>query len=292
MNGPRRDSGLSRRELLASGALAAAAPLIIGGRAAGGPDQTPVKRKGNIHHSACKWCYRMPLEKLAQACVRLGMPAIDLLGPRDFPLLKKHGLVCSMTGSHGINPGLNRKEHHPRCLKAIRDAIEATAAAGFPNVICFSGNRRGLPDDEGLKNCAEGLKQVVGLAEQKNVTLNMEILNSKVNHKDYQCDLSRWAFDLVDAVASPRFKILYDIYHVQIMEGDIIRTIAKHIDKIGHFHTGGNPGRHDIDETQELYYPAIMQAIVKAGFKGYVAQEFLPRRGLDSLAKAIDTCDV
>jgi hydroxypyruvate isomerase len=198
-----------------------------------------------------------------------------------------------MTNSHGINPGLNRKQNHEKCLAAIRAAIEANAEAGFPNVICFSGNREGMSDEEGLRNCAEGLKQVVGLAEQKKVTLCMELLNSRVDHPDYMCDRSAWGIELVKAVGSERFKLLYDIYHMQIMEGDVIRTIKDKHAYFGHYHTAGVPGRHEIDDAQELFYPAIMRAIADTGFKGYVAQEFLPtREPLASLRQSVDICDV
>ena len=278
----------TRRQVLAA---AAAIPV-----AAAAADAPAPKLKGRINHSVCKWCYRgISLDQLCQACKRIGIKAIDLLRPRDFPKLKQYGLICSMTSTHGIARGLNRKENHEGCLKAIRDAIEATAAAGFPNVITFSGNRgKDIDDEQGMKNCVEALKQVVGLAEKKNVTICMEILNSKVNHKGYMCDRTTWAFELVRRVGSPNFKILYDIYHVQIMEGDIIRTIRANIQHIGHFHTGGNPGRHEINETQELYYPAIMRAIADTGFKGYVAQEFIPTRKdkIASLEEAIRICDV
>jgi hydroxypyruvate isomerase len=291
--------GVSRRDILmAAGSVAAAA--AAGGGMARAAEQaakdlsyTP---KGNINHSACKWCYRrIPLDRLCVEGKKMGLRAIDLLRPgKDFETVKKHGLVCSMVGSHGINPGLNRKENHAKCLAAIRRSIEAAAEAGFPSVICFSGNRvAGLTDEEGLANCAIALKQVVGLAEKKGITLCMELLNSKVSHKGYMCDSTAWGVKLVQQVGSERLKLLYDIYHMQIDEGDIIRTIRQHADCIGHYHTGGVPGRNEIDETQELYYPAIMRAIVKTGFKGFVAQEFVPKRDpLTSLAQAIRICDV
>jgi hydroxypyruvate isomerase len=295
--------------LLAGGAAALAAPLLVASRSRA---EEPIKRKGNIRHSVSKWCYKMPLEPFAQECVRLGIPSIELLGPNDFPTLKKHGLVCAMVSCNGIPKGFNRTEHHEELIKNLRGAIDATAAAGFPNVIVFSGNRAGMADDEGLKNCVEGLKKAAGYAEEKGVTLCMEYLNSK-QHRDYMCDGSVWAFELVRQVGSPRFKILYDIYHVAMMEAtivekedpatgqkkkvaehDMLAQIPKNIEAIGHFHTGGFPGRNEIDETQLLDYPAIMKAIVAAGFKGYVGQEFVPRNPdqVASLAKAIDLCDV
>ena len=235
----------------------------------------------------------MNLEKLAEHCSRTGIKSIELVGPDDWPVLKKHGLICAMAGSHGITKGLNRIENHGQCLDSISKSIEAAAEAGFPNVICFSGNRDGLPDDEGLKNCTEGLKKVVGLAEKKGVTICMELLNSKWDHKDYMCDHTAWGALLCKRVGSPRLKLLYDIYHMQIMEGDIIRTIKDNIEYIGHFHTGGVPGRNEIDETQELNYTAILRAIAETKFDGYIAQEFVPKRDpLKSLEQAIHICDV
>ena len=225
----------------------------------------------------------------------MGLGAVELLKPGpQWDILKKHGMLCAMTSSHGIDPGLNRKENHEPCLAKIRSSIEATAEAGFPNVICMSGNRgKGLTDEEGLDNCAAALKQVVSLAEKKKVTLCMELLNSKVDHKGYMCDNTAWGVALCKKVGSERMKLLYDIYHMQIMEGDIIRTIRDNKDYIGHYHTGGVPGRNEIDESQELYYPAIMRAIVQTGFKGSVGQEFVPKRDpLTSLAQAIRICDV
>ena len=291
MNSNASTSGnsVSRRAVLAGSAAA----VVSAGFAAGA--EQPKKLKGRINHSVCKWCYGgVPLEKLAAHCATIGVKSIELVGPGDWPTLKKHGLICAMSPSHGIDPGLNRKEHHADCLKRIRDSIDATAAAGFPNVICLSGNRKGLPDDVGLENCAVALKQVVGYAEKKKITLCMELLNSKVDHKDYQCDHTAWGVELCKRVGSPRFKLLYDIYHMQIDEGDVIRTIRDNIAHIGHFHTGGVPGRNEIGETQELYYPAIMRAIADTGFKGYVGQEFVPRNRdkLASLTQAIGICDV
>jgi hydroxypyruvate isomerase len=285
----------SRRSVLASAASVAAGAAVAGivspaAFAADGPAQL----KGNIRQSVCKWCYdKIPLETLAAEGKTMGLVAIDLLGPESFDTLKKHGLVCSMTNSHPIHPGLNKKKNHEVCLAKMRDAIEATSAAGFKNIICFSGNREGQDDEEGMKVCAEALKQIVGLAEQKKVTICMELLNSKVNHKDYMCDHTRWGVELCKMVGSERFKLLYDIYHMQIMEGDVIRTIRENKDYIGHIHTGGVPGRHEIDETQELYYPAIMKAIADMKFPGFVAQEFIPaREPIASLRQAVQICDV
>ena len=274
------------------------------------PDgKSQVAKNGNINHSVCLWCYKgMSSSDMAPVAKRLGLKAIDLLKPDQWAPLKENGLICSMT-SHPdirIEVGLNRKENQEKILSALRECIDANAAAGYPNVICFSGNRH-LPrkgkdapleqrvsDEDGIKVCAEGLKQVMSYAEQKNVTICMELLNSKVNHHDYMCDHSDWGVELVKAVGSERFKLLYDIYHMQIMEGDVIATIKKHHEHFGHYHTGGVPGRHEIDETQELYWPAIMRAIVATGYKGYVAQEFIPAKKdmIASLAAAVQICDV
>ena len=225
----------------------------------------------------------------------MGIVGMDLLSPgEDFDVVKARGMVCTMVGSHGIEKGLNDPAHHAECLAKIRDSIEAAAAAGFPNVICFSGNRRdGLTDEQGAANCVEAFKQVAGFAEEKNVTLCMELLNSKRNHKGYMCDHTAWGADVCRRVGSDRVKLLYDIYHMQIDEGDVIATIGEYADCIGHYHTAGVPGRNEIDDTQELYYPAIMRAIAATGFDGYVAHEFVPKRDpLTSLRQAVEICDV
>jgi hydroxypyruvate isomerase len=225
---------------------------------------------------------------------KMGLKAIDLLGPNDFPTLKKHGLECSMISTHGLTKGINRKENHEECLAKIRTAIDAAAEYKFPNVISFPGNRAGMSDDVGIENSVIALKQIAGYAEKKGVTICLEYLNSKVNHKDYMFDKTSWGVEVCKKVGSESVKILYDIYHAQIMEGDIIRTIRDNKDYIGHYHTGGNPGRNEIDETQELYYPPIMQAIVETGYKGYVAHEFVPKNKdqIASLAYAVRICDV
>jgi hydroxypyruvate isomerase len=289
-------SNISRRNVILSAATGAAAVAMRNSfsSAADSAAAAPAAKNGRINHSVCKWCFgKVPLDELAAYCASLGMKGIDLLGPDDFATMKKHGLICTMTTSHGIEKGLNRKENHEECLGKIRTSLEKTAEAGFPNVICFSGNRAGMDDEEGLQNCAIALKQIMPLAEEKKVTVCMELLNSK-QHKDYMCDHTAWGAKLVQAVGSERFKLLYDIYHMQVMEGDIIATIRANKDYIGHYHTAGVPGRHEIDDTQELNYPPIMQAIVDTGFKGYVAQEFIPAKKdkLASLAQAVQICDV
>ncbi len=289
---------ITRRSLLNRAAGTVAAAALLGTPAAlksePGGEEKPYIPKGRIKQSVCKWCYRMPLEDLCKHAARIGYKGIDLVGPNDWPVVKKYGLVPTMTsGAGSIGNGWNRKENHDKLVAQMKNNIERAAEAGLPNVITFSGNRRGLPDDAGIENCAEGLKRVAGFAEEKKVTINIELLNSKVDHKDYQCDHTDWAVEVVKKIGSPRVKLLYDIYHMQIMEGDIIRTIRGNIEYIGHFHTGGNPGRNEIDETQELYYPAILQAIADLKFEGYVAQEFRPQRDqLESMEQAFRICDV
>ena len=259
----------------------------------------PAKGSGRIKQSVCQWCYGKitktaeDREKFYAAVAAMGIKGVDLTGPGDWPAMKKHGLACSMVSSHSIGKGFNRKENHADCIKAVRNGIDQAAEFGWPNVICFSGNRAGISDEEGAKNCIEGLKQVIGYAEEKKVTLCMELLNSKRNHKDYQCDHTAWGVAICKGVGSPRMKLLYDIYHMQIMEGDVIATIKESIQYIGHIHTGGVPGRNEIDETQELDYPAIMRVIAELKFDGFVGQEFIPKRDpLASLAQAVKLCDV
>ena len=262
--------------------------------------------KGRIHHSVCKWCYDgVPFEDLCRASKEMGITSIDLVDPVDFPMLKKYDLASAMVsfptiaGPGGekigsIPHGFNRLENHDLLLQAYTPLLEASAAAGMKKVICFSGNRNGLDDETGLKNCAAGLKKVLPVAEPLGITLVMELLNSKVNHADYMCDHSAWGIELCKATGSENFKLLYDIYHMQIMEGDIIATIKKSHQYFGHYHTGGVPGRAEIDETQELHYPAIMRAIVETGYQGWVAQEFIPKRPdkIGSLRQAVGICDV
>jgi len=251
--------------------------------------------KGRIKQSVCKWCYspKLPLEKLAAEVKKIGYQSIELLVPQEFPVVKAAGLTCAILGGASIPDGLNRKENHEKIEKHLREFIDFAAKEGIPNVICMSGNRNGMPDDVGLENCVVGLKRVVGYAEDKKITLCMEGLNSKVDHKDYMYDFTKWGVELCKRVGSERFKLLYDIYHMQIMEGDVIRTIKENAKYIGHYHTGGNPGRHEIDETQELNYAAISKAIIETGFKGFMAQEFIPVRDtVASLTQAFKICDV
>ncbi len=257
----------------------------------------PFKLKGNINHSACFWCYNpIPLEDFLVSLKGLGIPAIDLVGPDDWPLLKKHGIHASMCWGAQINltEGFNDPQYHEVLIKNYTEMIPKVAEAGYKNLICFSGNRNGMDDTTGLKNCAAGLKKIMPVAAEHGIVVQMELLNSKVDHKDYMCDHAPWGVALCEEVGSENFKLLYDIYHMQIMEGDVIRTIQDHHAYFGHYHTGGNPGRHEINETQELYYPAIMKAIIATGFKGHVAQEFVPtwEDKIAALKEGVTICDV
>ncbi|MBC7887067.1 MAG: TIM barrel protein [Ferruginibacter sp.] len=253
--------------------------------------------KGNINHSVCAWCYNyLSLEDLCLAVKKIGFNAIDLVGPKGWPVLQKHNVFSSMCNGAEINlvDGFAEKKFHAELVKRYEEMIPLVARAGYKNLICFSGNRRGMDDETGLTNAAEGLKKITGLAEKNGVTLQMELLNSKINHKDYMCDKTPWGVELCKRVGSENFKLLYDIYHMQIDEGDVIRTIQDNHVYLGHYHTAGVPGRHEIDESQELNYPAIMKAIVATGFKNYVAQEFIPVKDdkLQSLKDAVMLCDV
>lgn len=253
--------------------------------------------KGNINHSVCQWCYgKIPLEELAKAAKGMGIASVELLTADQWPVVIKEGLTCAMGygSSIGLNKGFNDPSLHAQFLKEYSVAIPKAADAGLKNLICFSGNRNGISDAQGIENCAKGLDPIVKLAAKHNITIVMELLNSKVDHKDYQCDRTQWGVQLCDKVGAENFKLLYDIYHMQIMEGDVIATIRKYKNYIAHYHTGGVPGRHEIDESQELYYPAIMKAIADTGFKGHVAQEFIPSKSdpLASLNAAIKLCDV
>ncbi|MCF0063070.1 TIM barrel protein [Dyadobacter chenwenxiniae] len=254
------------------------------------------KLNGKINHSVCKWCYgKIPLDTFAQECKQMGITSIELLGPEDWPTLKKYGLTCALPNGAGmgIEKGFNDLALHDELVKSYEDLFPKLKEAGYTTVICFSGNRRGMSDIDGMRNCAIGLRRLMPSAEKYGITMIMELLNSKVNHKDYMCDHTSWGAGLCEMVGSEHFKLLYDIYHMSIMEGDVIATIKKYHKYIGHYHTGGVPGRNEIDEGQELYYPAIMKAIVETGFKGFVAQEFIPKREpLASLKQCVQICDI
>ncbi len=286
----------TRRQMLqtvaGAAALTAAGPLLSQSWAA--------ELKGKINHSVCLWCYggfraqaKMSLDQFAEACAKLGLKSIELTTPDQWPTLKKHNLICAMTSSHSITKGFNRIENHAECIDKVKKGIDDSAAAGYPNVICFSGNRSGMDDQQGLANSVAGLKKVASYAEKKKVTICLEFLNSH-NHGDYMADSTKWCVGLVQGVGSPRVKVLYDIYHAGMMKEDILVDIKEHHDCWGHYHTGGMPGRNEIDNTQKLDYAKILKAIADTNFQGYVAQEFIPKRkdALKSLEQAIGICDV
>ena len=281
------------RTVAGATALASAVKLTL---PVGGAEEVRSRMKGNVNHSVCRWCYsKIPLDDLCKAAKEMGLASVELVEVKDFPTLQKYGLICAMVSGvpGGITDGLNRIENHDKIVKYFEETAPIVAKSGFKNIICFSGNRRGMSDDEGLKNCAIGLKRIAPIVEKQKVTAAMELLNSKVNHPDYMCDRTPWGVELCKQVGSEHFKLLYDIYHMQIMEGDVIATIKKHHQYLAHYHTGGVPGRAEIDDTQELYYPAIMKAIMATGFKGHVAQEFVPKRDpLTSLKQGVMICDV
>jgi hydroxypyruvate isomerase len=260
-------------------------------------NKLPESLNNKINHSVCQWCYSsIPLEDLAKAAKEIGLKSIELLGADQWAVVQKYGLTCAMAYATdiGLNKGFNDPALHEKLLKDYATSIPKAAAAGLKSVICFSGNANGLSAEQGIENCAKGLAPIMKIAEQHNILVQMELLNSKVDHKDYQCDHTAWGVKLAEKLGSPNFKLLYDIYHMQIMEGDVIATIRKHHKYIGHYHTGGVPGRNEIDDTQELYYPAIMRAIVETGYTGFVGQEFIPKRPdkLASLKQGVGICDV
>jgi len=291
-------SSLTRREILTAGAAAVGASSVLAGLPRTASGQTgKVVKKGRIKQSICKGCLRklkLTREQEAAMAAKMGLKGLDLVGRGDWDAVKKHGLVATMVpGAGGIRDGLNNKSRHPEFLKAFKENIKAAAEYKWPNVICMAGDRKGISDEQGMDNCELILKEAVKIAEDHGVTICMELLNSRVNHPGYMCDKSAWGFELCRRVGSPRFKMLYDIYHMQIMEGDLIATITRNIDMIGAFHTAGVPGRHELDENQEIYYPAVMRAIVETGYTGYVAHEYTPLRDpVESLIQAIKACDV
>ena len=287
---------MDRRDFL----LTLATPIALAQIPASAQSAPAVARKGRIKQGVTRGVFGRgaTLEDSCREAARLGIKGFDLIGPADWPTLKKYGLVPSMypAGAGGTIPvALNKVANHARIEASLRAAIDESAVNGVPNVITFSGNRRGMDDREGADNCVEFLNKIKAHAEDKGITVCMEYLNSKVNHKDYMFDHIAWGVDVMKRVNSPRVKILYDIYHAQIMDGDIVRNIRDHFQWIGHFHTGGNPGRHDIDESQELNYRFIAQAIADLNYTGYISHEYSPTQGHDPIAtlnKAIETCDV
>ena len=283
---------ISRRTALKSGLAVSALASLSG--IANAEDAAATKKR--IKQAVCRWCYqKMPIDDLCAAAAQMGLFGIDLLNPDEYEVPRRHGLICTMgyADAGTIPEAMNRTEHHAAIEAALRTNIPLAAKAGLPNVITFSGNRKGMSDDEGARNTIAGLNRVKKIAEDNGVVICLELLNSKVNHPDYMCDHTAWGVRVVEEVNSPNVKLLYDIYHMQIMEGDLIATIKKNIAWIGHFHTGGVPGRHELDETQEVQWDGVMRAIVETGYKGYVAHEFLPVHDpMSSLRAAVKLCDV
>jgi hydroxypyruvate isomerase len=285
-------ANLTRRAILQSSVIGLAAsriPLEAG-------VVSDITRKGRIRQSVCQWCYRqMSIDQLAQSAASIGLQGVDLLQPDDYEVPRRYGLVCTMgyAGGGEINKALNRTENHSAIEQAFRTNIPRAAKAGVPNVITFSGNRAGLSDEEGARNTIAGLNRLKKIAEDHGVTICLELLNSKRDHHDYMCDHTSWGVRVAQEVNSPNVKLLYDIYHMQIMEGDLIETISTNIQWIGHFHTGGVPGRHELNGTQEIQWDAVMRTIGGSSFRGYVAHEFIPTGDpLASLKSAADLCDV
>ena len=283
---------IGRRELLQTTVTALAGGAALSAYQPGGRAVT----RGRLKQSVSRWCYqKIALPDLCRAVAAMGVPAIDLLEEADWPVVREHGLICSMGygGGGSIRDGLNNPANHDRIVTNLIAAMPKAVALGVPNLITFFGNRLGRSDREAITTCITGLNRLKGAAEQHGITICVELLNSKVNHPDYHGDRTPFGVEVVGAVNSPRVKLLYDIYHMQIMEGDVIRTIQQHHQHIAHYHTGGVPGRNELDDTQELQWPAICRAIVDTGFKGYLAHEFVPKRDpLTSLREAVVLCDV
>ncbi len=284
---------LARRHFLSL--LGGATAFSILGVAA--PAARAEARKGRLKQAVCRGVFKgtdLDLEAQCREAARLGACGIDLVGPETFPVLKKHGLIPTMVpGGSGIKEGINDKKNHATIEPKLREAIVAAAAAGAPNVIVLAGDRKGLTDEQGLENTVLFLNRIKGLAEEKGITICMELLNSKVNHPGYMCDHTAWGVEMCKRVNSPRVKLLYDVYHMQIMEGDVIRTIQQNLQHIGHFHTAGNPGRHEFDEAQELNYKGICKAIADLGYQGYLAHEYTPTNDpLGTLDRMMAICEV
>jgi hydroxypyruvate isomerase len=298
---------ISRRDMLrmvAGTSAAGAATFTIGSCAAGEGHLRTAATKGRINHSMASWCFAQywDLDKMCQVARQLGCKSVELVGPNDFATLKKYGLVCALAPNGTPDPpfvkGFNNPKYHDMIITKTRETIDACSEYNFPNVIAFTGFREDIPDDIGAKNCVTGLKKIIGHAERKKVNLCMEILNSRVDvemkgHPGYQGDHTDYCMDIIKQVGSPNMKLLFDIYHVQVMDGDIISRIRQYKDYIGHYHTAGNPGRGELDDKQEINYPAIMKEIVKTGYHGYVGHEFVPTRNpFKSLSEAVTLCDV
>jgi len=288
---------LSRRNMLQGLALGSATVAAWQGGLISAQEAVveTLKVKGNIRQSVSYWCYgSYPLEELADICKNLGMVGIDLLGPDQWETMLKKEMIVTMGNvpGAGISNGFNHVENHDKLVEAFEKWIPEAAKMKVPNLICMSGNRNGMGDEQGIENCVKGLQRVVPFAEKHGITLHMELLNSK-DHRDYHADTTPWGAEVARKISSERFKLLYDIYHMQRMEGDLINNIREFKDVIGHYHTGGNPGRNEIDETQEINYPSVMKAILETDYKGFVAHEFVPKRRdkIASLRQAVEICD-
>jgi len=293
--------GIGRREaLLAAGALAAGAWAGGSGGLPGLLAGEKAALKGNLNQSVAHWCFQKhwDIGQICKVAVQLGIKSVELVDPEHWPVLKEHGLICALAGSHWFDKGMNNPAYHEMCLQKMRDSIDRCAEFGFPNVITFTGFRENIPDDVGAKNCIAGYKKIVGYAEKKKINLCLEMLNSRVaeemkGHPGYQGDHTDYVMEIVKAVGSPRLKLLFDIYHVQIMDGDVIVRLRQYHEWIGHYHTAGNPGRCELDANQEINYPAIMREIAKTKYTGYIGQEFIPTRDpLAGLSEAVALCDV
>lgn len=288
---------MNRKQALKTLSTGVVASLTLEGFSKSLDELTHLPMNDNINQSVCRWCYQsIPLETLCEAAKGMGLKSVELLGANEWAVAQKYGLTCAMAygSTLGIPKGFNDPAYHEQLLKEYSESIPKAAEAGLKNIICFSGNRNGISDPKGVENCAIGLDPVLKIAAKYNIKIVMELLNSKVNHPDYQCDRTPWGVALSEKLGTDSFGLLYDIYHMQIMEGDVIATIQKYNKYIVHYHTGGVPGRAEIDETQELYYPAIMRAIIKTGYKGFVGQEFVPKGPdpLASLKAGVKICDV
>ncbi len=299
-NAPNAQRVTRRNMLRRSAGLAAVGAAGTVGLSGGEVSRAAGATKGRINQSICQWCFSKywNVEKMCQVATQLGCKSIELIAPEHWSTLKRHGLVCALASSHGFVQGMNNPKYQAMCQTRMRTAIDACAEHGFPNVITFTGFREDIPDDVGIQNCVRGYKRIVGYAEKKKVNLCLEMLNSRVGaqmkgHPGYQGDHTDYCMDIIRQVGSPRMTLLFDIYHVQIMDGDIISRIRQYKDSISHYHTAGNPGRRELDDKQEIFYKPIMEEIVRTGYTGYVGQEFVPTRDpLEGLSEAVRLCDV
>jgi hydroxypyruvate isomerase len=290
-----RGDGISRRQAVTAMGVAIAGASVTPSASFAAAIDSSRSTASRFKQSVSRWCYgKIPLDQLCELAKGIGYRSVELLSEPDWPVVRAHGLDCAMANGFGTIPvGFNRPSNHDKLVADAEEMIPKVAAAGIPNIVVFSGNRGGMSDGEGIANCIAGLKRVTAAAEKAGVTLCLEVLNSKVDHKDYHADHTDWAVEVVKGVASPRLKILYDIYHMQIMEGNVVATIRANAQHIAHYHTGGVPGRNEIDDTQELNYRRVMQAIADTGYTAFVGQEFVPKRDpAASLKQAFEICDV